>query len=191
MNLYGRLFWLLFKCFFTKRKLSLMSPARTRFRVWPHDLDLNMHMNNGRYLTLMDLARLDHLRQTCLLGPTIRRKWRPILGDTQMSYFRPLKLFQSYDIESKIEYWDNKWFIMSQTFMRRGAVMARGRVRGLIRGPKGNIAPEALLQVDALHTQAPLQSPAPDHNITAWISELNQLREQTSRMNAHNRSHSS
>ncbi len=29
-----------------------------RFRAWLWDLDLSLHMNNGRYLSLMDLGRL-------------------------------------------------------------------------------------------------------------------------------------
>ena len=32
-------------------------------RVWPNDLDTNAHMNNGRYLTLMDLGRFDLMTQ--------------------------------------------------------------------------------------------------------------------------------
>jgi thioesterase superfamily protein len=33
--------------------------ARLRFRILPHDLDLNFHVNNARYLSFMDLGRVD------------------------------------------------------------------------------------------------------------------------------------
>ena len=33
--------------------------ARTSFRVMPHDIDMFGHMNNGRYLQIMDVARVD------------------------------------------------------------------------------------------------------------------------------------
>jgi acyl-CoA thioesterase FadM len=39
--------------------LDLLGESVVRFRVWPGDLDFNLHMNNGRYLTLMGLGRLD------------------------------------------------------------------------------------------------------------------------------------
>ena len=29
------------------------------FLVWPNDLDVNVHMNNGRFLSIMDLGRFD------------------------------------------------------------------------------------------------------------------------------------
>lgn len=45
--------------------------SKVWFRVWPHDLDPSIHMNNGRYLALMDLGRLDLLIRSGL--------WRALL----------------------------------------------------------------------------------------------------------------
>ena len=42
------------------------------FRVWPHDLDTSLHMNNGRYWTLMDLGRADLMIRSGL-WPSILR----------------------------------------------------------------------------------------------------------------------
>ena len=49
-------------------------------RVWPNDLDTNAHMNNGRYLTLMDLGRFDLMTQCGLVGVVLRQRWFPIAG---------------------------------------------------------------------------------------------------------------
>ncbi len=59
MNLYLRLFLLglrlrLPPC--DRAAALAVTEARTPFRVLPTDLDTLMHVNNGRYLTLMDLA---------------------------------------------------------------------------------------------------------------------------------------
>lgn len=56
MNLWLRLLWLIVTA---KARGALVLPegvSIVTFRVWPHDLDLSVHMNNGRYLTLMDLG---------------------------------------------------------------------------------------------------------------------------------------
>ena len=36
----------------------------SRFRVLPHDIDINLHLNNGRYLQLIDLNRAEWLIRT-------------------------------------------------------------------------------------------------------------------------------
>ena len=60
MKLYLRLLhlWLLGR---RRSRVSVMGPVRTPFRVWPTDLDLLRHVNNGVYLTIMDIGRLDLL----------------------------------------------------------------------------------------------------------------------------------
>lgn len=41
--------------------LGLPDESHLAMRVWPTDLDVQRHMNNGRYLSLMDLGRMDLL----------------------------------------------------------------------------------------------------------------------------------
>src|SRR6185503_3961101 len=49
--------WIL--SFFGPKYSDLKHESNLSLRVWPNDLDLNIHVNNGRYLTLMDLGRMD------------------------------------------------------------------------------------------------------------------------------------
>ncbi len=67
MNLYLRLFLLLFRLIGLKRK-GLFEESRVAFRVLPNDCDINFHMNNGRYLAFMDLGRVHLMAQLRLLG---------------------------------------------------------------------------------------------------------------------------
>lgn len=53
-----RLAWLSIRSRFGPR-IQPTEVARTGFRVWPTDLDVLMHMNNGVYLSIMDLGRID------------------------------------------------------------------------------------------------------------------------------------
>ena len=55
MNLYFRLLLAVLKALRAPRA-RLGETVELTLRVWPTDLDLNGHMNNGRYLTMVDLA---------------------------------------------------------------------------------------------------------------------------------------
>ena len=39
-----------------KSKVDLLATTRVRLRVWPNDLDYNLHVNNGRYLALAHIS---------------------------------------------------------------------------------------------------------------------------------------
>jgi len=81
-----------------------------RFRVWPHDLDLNMHMNNARYLSLMDLGRVDLICRSDLLRVIAAKRWQAVIGGAMVRFRWPLTLFQSFTLSSRILGWDERWF---------------------------------------------------------------------------------
>ena len=71
MNLLVRLVWLLLS---HRRRgpISIWDQAVTPMRVLPNDLDLLWHMNNGRYLSLMDQGRVDLMvRRACGRSSTV------------------------------------------------------------------------------------------------------------------------
>jgi acyl-CoA thioesterase FadM len=154
---------------FRRQFVGINNETSTTFRVWPLDLDTNMHMNNGRYLTMLDLARFDFMGKVGVLKPVLKRGWFPVLGAAQMVYLKSLKSFQKYTIYTTLEYWDEKWFIMAQRFESNGIVYAYGLVRGLLRNKKGNVTPEEVL---ALAGYKNIQSPHPSTPIQLWISTL-------------------
>ena len=81
MNLYVRLFrvllggWIQTGSHYADTTLS-------RFRVWLHDLDAFGHMNNGRYLQIMDVARTHWMVRTGVLGAILvmgaTGRWRVV-----------------------------------------------------------------------------------------------------------------
>jgi acyl-CoA thioesterase FadM len=176
MNLYFRLLLQLVRAVLWKRErmIPFGEGCKTPMLVFPNDLDLNLHMNNGRYPALMDLARFDLMAQTGIFFPCFKRKWMPILGATQMIFRRPLNLFQPFYIETQMEYWDDKWFILKQTFVSKGKVVAVGRVRALMRGPEGNVAPAKILELAAV--ASPLEPPTLTPELGQWIDSLDALR---------------
>jgi hypothetical protein len=58
MNL---IFRLIFTLLLSKARgpVSVLGPCLTPFRCWFTDLDILRHMNNGKYFSIMDLARVD------------------------------------------------------------------------------------------------------------------------------------
>lgn len=90
MNLYFRLFWLLLTAKF-RRKAHLLAETKVKGRIMPNDLDINMHVNNGRYLSLADLGRVDNLSKTGFLKIMMDNKWKPIIASVNARYFKGLK----------------------------------------------------------------------------------------------------
>lgn len=179
MNLYGRLFLLILKSLFYRGTLRLEKPVITKFRVHLHDLDLNFHMNNGRYLTLMDLGRFDFLVENGIFLACMKRGWLPVLGETQMVYFKALGLFQSFEIHSYLESYDDKWFVLRQEFRRNNQLMAEGLIRGLFRDSKGNkVSPQKILELGLEPTtnKTEVQIPVMRPSTQAWLSLVDSLR---------------
>ena len=57
--------------------LHVLEEDRLRMRVLPNDIDINLHLNNARYLGMMDYARTHMLARSRLLERIIRRAGRP------------------------------------------------------------------------------------------------------------------
>jgi acyl-CoA thioesterase FadM len=159
VNLYLRLLYTLVYSFW-QGKASLPDEQRLSFRTWPHDLDLNFHMNNGRYLTLMDLGRLQLIVRLGLLGPVLRRHWMPVVGGIQIRFRRSLAPFQAFELGTRIVSWDEKWIYIEQKFYSEGTLIAQAYVKGLIRAREGNVPSATLLAAAGLAGEPPEEVPA-------------------------------
>ena len=98
MNLYFRLLLVLLASWFKPRLPAGKAECHLDLRVMPNDLDINRHMNNGRYLTICDLTRVDLFVRTGLLKTMRLRGWIPIVAEHTMSYRKPLKLFGRFRV---------------------------------------------------------------------------------------------
>lgn len=154
MNLYLRLLWLLLRLPFVRRA-GLLAPSRLTLRVWPTDCDLNFHMNNGRYLTFMDLGRVHLLAQMGLLAVVLARRWMPVLSAAEINYIRPLAPFQKFTLVTRLLTWDEKYFYIEQRFESRGQLAAVGMVKGLFLHRRRRVAPAEVLRALALEVEAP------------------------------------
>ena len=158
---------------FRRPRLHPLEDSVIRFRVWPNDLDVNLHMNNGRYLTLMDLGRLDLIVRVGVLGTLRRRRWNPVIGALQVRYRRSLLPFQEYGIRTRLLCWDERWFYLDQRFEREGDVVAAALVKGLFLGPEGRVPTQQVVDASPHRIGSPPVPPA----VAAWQDAERALRE--------------
>ena len=67
MNLILRLIFIIVRARYRPR-LQPFDISVVHMRVLPNDLDLQLHMNNGRFLSIMDLGRVDLMIRTGFLA---------------------------------------------------------------------------------------------------------------------------
>lgn len=115
-------------------------------RVWPSGIDFNFHLNNGRYLNVMDYGRIHLLARTGVLTSVLRARWTPLVGAVWMTYRRSLPLFVRFTLETRLVCWDERWFYMEQTFTGKQGLAAIGWVKGALLGPDGLVVPQAVLE---------------------------------------------
>jgi acyl-CoA thioesterase FadM len=172
VNLFARLLWLLVVGRFRSR-CDVLGPVRTPFRVMPTDLDVLMHMNNGVYLSLLDLGRTDLMIRSRLLGPVRRRGWYPVVTAESIRFRRSLELFQRFHVETRVLGWDERSIYLSQRFVRGDEVVASALVAGRFLGPEGSVRPQQVLELAGMDVESP--SPMPD-----WARRLSAAQEELS-----------
>lgn len=146
MHMVFRTLWHL--CFVGPRgpRIAFDAVSRSRFRVWPTDLDVLWHMNNGKYLSIMDVARFDLIQRNGALAVFRREGWYPVVVGQTISYRKSLNPWRRFTIESRIIGFDEQAVYIEQRFVRpdarrRPEVYARAIVRGRILRRAGGIVP--------------------------------------------------
>lgn len=137
MNLWLRLFWLFLSAPFRPRLTVPDDVSVLTFRVLPNDLDLSLHMNNGRYLAIMDLGRLDLIIRSGLGRVAWRHGWTPIANAALVRFRRELRAFERYRLETRVVGWQEQAVLIEQTFVfatgeREGQVSARALFKGAL-----------------------------------------------------------
>jgi acyl-CoA thioesterase FadM len=167
MNLFLRLFWLTIVAKW-RSMVSPLGPCRTPFRVLPTDLDVLRHVNNGVYLSMMDLARVDLLIRAGIARPLRARGWYPVVVAETIQFRRSLTLLQRFDIETRVLTWDENAFLVEQRFVRGEQPIAHALVRARFLARGGDkITPADVLALGG----SPSPPPAPPEWAARWNAE--------------------
>lgn len=148
MNLYFKFAFLILKRIFLKRRQGLTDSCVSKFRVSFLDLDLNFHMNNGRYFSVMDLGRFDMMIRTGHFFRLFKSGYFPVVLSESMIFKKSLGLWKAYEVHTKVDGWDKDFFYMTQQFVVAGKVVSSGHVRACFikRGRKGIVGTSEMFE---------------------------------------------
>ncbi len=190
MNLYLRLLVTWIRSL-TEKRMSTADDCSQWFRVWPHDLDAFGHMNNGRYLQVMDVARLRWLLRTGTIDVIRRNNWKVALGGNLTRFRRPLSLFAKYRVDSRLLCWDDRWFYLEHVFRdAAGQLLSVGMSRAAFRHNHRWVKTDEVMDhVDPGATSIPLPQHvvdwmASEHALFRYCNADIEPRGQTARSNA-------
>ena len=149
MNLYLRFFYLILSRIYVSKKIDVFDTCRTKFRVQPWDLDLNLHMNNGRYLSIMDLGRFDLMLKSGVFWKLMAQGYYPVVVSESIRFRKSLGLFDAFELFTAIESWDEKDFFIIQRFVHKQEAVATGFIKGrfLQRRRKGSVPTAKLFEL--------------------------------------------
>ena len=103
--------------------------GRLPLRVLPTDLDTLRHVNNGIYLSLMDLGRVDLLVRAGISQTFNKLGYYPVVSNETISFRRSLQPWQRFTLETRLVGYDTKAVFVEQRFVVDGEVFATGFVR--------------------------------------------------------------
>lgn len=162
MNLYGRLIKVMI-LLRLRRKVSFFDRTTLTFRVWPTDLDTAGHVNNAKYVAMLDLARIDLWFRSPFWRTISADSGSAVVSAQSIRYRRSLKAWEKFTISSQVVGWDEKAFYYLHEFVVDGQVSARAIVqsRAVRRGKA----------VPIEETLAAFPDPIPDVELPAWVKE--------------------
>ncbi len=144
---------------------SLLDPSVTRMRVRPGDLDMYLHVNNGVYLRMMDVARTNLIADLGVFPALRERTWYPVVAASTVSYRRSLRLLDRFTITTRVLGWDPRVVYLEQVFTRGDELIARALVAGRFLAKSGDRIPAP--DVAALMGAEPKSPTLPD-DVAAW-----------------------
>lgn len=175
MNLIFRLIKVLIAARFGAA-LGVLDVSVIRLRVWPNDLDFNLHMNNGRYLTLMDLGRIDLMARNGSLRAFRQRRWMPVVAAQTITFRRSLKPLQAFELHTRVVCWDEEFVYMEQTFLSDGRIAALALVRAAFVDDGRKVPATEVLEAVGVRRR----SPSMPSGIKAWSAVEDWHRETSS-----------
>ncbi len=119
LNLWFRLFGYLLTLRLRPRLTPPLESSRLRFRVWPSDIDMNLHMTNARFLSISDFGRIDLIVRTGLFRVARKNRWVPIVTYAAVVFRQEIKLWKPFELETRIAYWDDSVTVFEHCIRHR------------------------------------------------------------------------
>ena len=127
---YVRLFRvILTRSFRTKVDFHNQGEDSINLLVLPQDIDPFMELNNGRYVTLLDLGRFGYCINVNINQFLKQNKWSLTITGTYNNYRHRLRIFQRFKLKTKLLGYDEKWFYFFQKAVKNDKTYMASVVR--------------------------------------------------------------
>ncbi|MEK9711527.1 MAG: thioesterase family protein [Thalassolituus sp.] len=124
-------------------------------RVMPHQIDYNLHMNNAKYLTMLEGARWKLFRDNGWFKHLFDKRINLVVASLEITFIRELNLFTKYEIHSHLVTWDEKYIYFEQRLMVKGKLAGHALVKMAgVRKGKRALTPEICEAVGVEFSQA-------------------------------------
>lgn len=124
-------------------RMDLHDVLRVQRRVWPGDLDELRHVNNGVYLSMLDLARYELLKRSGVWNRMREARLYPVVAAQTIAYRKSLRLGHRFGIETRILGYDDRAVFLEQRFVVHGEIYARAFILGRFLRRGGGVVPMA------------------------------------------------
>ena len=149
-------------------RIGLLDVGRIAFRVLPTDIDVMGHMNNGIYLSVLDLGRMDLLQRSGAWSKMIRAGILPVMANATITYRKSLLPWKKFWVETRIVGYDEKAVYMEQRMVIDGEIYAQATLRGRFVKKSGGVASIAEF---AAATGMDLAALPPAGWIDRWVAD--------------------
>lgn len=143
--------------------LSIWGESTVPLRVLITDIDIAMHLNNGMYLSVMDLGRFDLMVRSGVWKLMRSKGWSPVAAGETISFRRSLQLGQRYTIETRIIGLDESAIYFEQRTVRNGDIYARAFIATRLVSKRGPVSNEEII--------AAFGAPPAELVLPEWIHE--------------------
>ncbi len=168
MNLIWRTIWIMIRSNWLKRRdgdVPMTSVSVVKMTTLPTDIDLLMHMNNGRYLSVADVGRFDLLVRSGVMAQLNARSWYPVVAQGSVQYRKSLNLWERFEVETRLLGTDERAVVLGQRFVRNGEIYAELITRArFLKKSGGTVSVEELREAFG---------DIPDE-VPAWVHEWSQ-----------------
>ena len=156
--IFRTVYWLL-RSRLSGARLGIHDVGRIRMRAQFTDIDTLGHINNGMYLSLMDIGRVDLMIRAGAWSTIMKLGIYPVVGSATMTYRRSIEFLTKFTLETRIAGYDERAVYIEQRFVVGDEIYAQGFVKGRFLRKKGGPVPMAelldLFGVDASERRLP------------------------------------
>jgi len=144
VNLLFRLLWLRLTVG-RKSPLGFGDVDRLPMRARWSDLDQLRHVNNGVFLSMMDLGRVDLMMRTGVWKKLMDAGYYPVVASQTITYRKSLQWRQRFVLETRMAGFHDKALFVEQRFVVDGEIYARAFVKArFLKRSGGTVAVEEL-----------------------------------------------